>query len=471
MKGLLDLARTGPVHFMGIGGAGMCALAELVLREGGQVTGCDLKESAATRRLAELGAGIHTGHDPAHVEGAVAIVVTAAVPADHPELVRARTLGVPVVKRARALGSVVNSGRVVGVAGTHGKTSTTALTVQVLEAAGLDPTGFVGGSVPAWGGNLRRGGSDLYVVEADEYDRSFHHLRPDVAVITNLEADHLDIYGSLDGVKAAFRTFVEGLREGGRAVVCADDPGASSLLPLVNGRGFTYGLSAGSQLRAAEVTSSADGTRFRITELGEDRGVAHLPAVGVHNLRNALAAAAVARHLGADWPAIREGWAAYRGVGRRFQLLGGGEGVAVVDDYAHHPTEIEVTLDAAREAFPGRRLVAAFQPHLYTRTRDFAPAFGRVLAAADEAWVTDVFPAREAPIPGIGGELVVEHARRAGGEVHHHPDVATLAGALAAEVRTGDVVVLMGAGSIEAVGPALVAELEARGRDGAEGTR
>jgi UDP-N-acetylmuramate--alanine ligase len=459
MTDLVGLARTGPVHFMGVGGAGMCALAEMVLREGGRVTGCDLKESGATRRLEELGAAIDAGHDPAHVEEALAVVVTAAVPSDHPELVRARERGIPVVKRAEALGSVVNAGRVVAVAGTHGKTSTTALTVHLLETAEMDPTGFVGGSVPAWGGNLRRGESDLFVVEADEYDRSFHHLRPHVAVVTNLEADHLDIYGSLDGVRSAFGIFLDGLRPGGAAVICADDPGASSLLTRVEERAFTYGLSAGSMLRAHEVTTGPEGTRFRLTERGEDRGPARLPLHGVHNLRNALAAAAVARELGADWAAIRRGWEGYRGVGRRFQFLGTAAGVSVIDDYAHHPTEIRVALNAARDAMPGRPLVAAFQPHLYSRTRDFAGDFGRALATADRVWVTDVFPAREDPIPGIDAGLVVREVRAAGGEVRHHSDVDTLARALAGELEGGEVLVLMGAGSIERVGPAVMAEL------------
>lgn len=454
------LGLKGPVHFMGIGGAGMCALAELVLREGGEVSGCDAKESAATRRLAELGARIDVGHDASHVSGAAGLVVTAAVPADHPEILAARNRGIPVWKRAEALGKVVNQGKVVAVAGTHGKTSTTALAVQVLEAAGLDPTGLVGGSVPGWGGNLRLGG-DLYVVEADEYDRSFHTLEPDVAVVTNLESDHLDIYGSYSGVRDAFHQFLAKRRPGSRAIICADDPGASSLLPRVNGSGYTYGLSAGSQLRAVEVNPDPNGTCFRIMEDGHARGTACLPVPGLHNLRNALAAAAVARYLGAEWEAIRAGWASFQGVGRRFQRLGEAGGVVVVDDYAHHPTEITATLEAARAAYPGRRLVAVFQPHLYSRTRDFALEFGRALALADHVWVTDVFPAREEPIPGVDGGVVARAAVRAGALVSEHPELEGLARAVAADARSGDVVVTLGAGSIEKVAPELKALLEA----------
>ncbi|HSG50175.1 MAG TPA: UDP-N-acetylmuramate--L-alanine ligase [Longimicrobiales bacterium] len=450
---------SGPLHFMGIGGAGMCALAELVLREGVPVTGCDLKESASTRRLQELGADVLQGHDAVHVAEAGGLVVTSAVPPDHPEILLARRRGIPVWKRAELLGAVVNRGRVVAIAGTHGKTSTTALAVQVLEAAGLDPTGLVGGTVPGWGGNLRRGG-DLFAVEADEFDRSFLTLDPDVAVVTNLEADHLDIYGDYAGVRAAFLAFLDRRRPGSRVIVCADDPGASSLLPRVNGSGYSYGLSAGSQLRAVEVNPDPAGTCFRVMEDGHDRGTACLPLPGLHNLRNALAAAAVARHLGCGWEHIRSGWAAFRGVGRRFQRLGEFQGVLVVDDYAHHPTEIAATLDATRAAYPGRRVVAVFQPHLYSRTRDFAGEFGRALALADHVWVTDVFPAREEPIPGVDGGLIARCATRAGARVTEHPSLDGLARAVVEASRPGDVVVTLGAGSIERVAPELKALLQ-----------
>jgi len=449
----------GPIHFMGIGGAGMCALAELVHRRGLTVTGCDAKEGASVQRLRRMGVPVVIGHDASHVEGVGAVVVTAAVPADHPELTAARAAGIPVWKRAAVLGAVADQGRVVAIAGTHGKTSTTAVTVQLLQEAGLDPTGLVGGTVADWGGNLRLGG-DLYVVEADEYDRSFHHLAPDVAVVTNLEADHLDIYESLDGVHEAFHTFLAGLRPGGRAVVCADDPGASTLLSRLGSRGYTYGTSAGSQLRAHDVISDSDGTRFRVSEDGRDRGEATLPVPGRHTLQNALAAAAVARWFGADWGAIRRGWAAHRGVRRRFDRLGEVAGVEVVDDYAHHPTEIVATLAAAREAWPNRRLVVVFQPHLFSRTRDFADDFGRVLAQADVAWVTGIFPAREQPIAGVDHHLIVDAVERAGGTVREHADLGTLHDAVAEEIEEGDVVVAMGAGSIEHFGPRLVTRLE-----------
>jgi UDP-N-acetylmuramate--alanine ligase len=439
----------------------MCGLAEWLLVEGGKVSGCDLKAGPATARLTALGAHIEIGHAADHVDGASALVHTSAVPIGHPELEAARASGIPVLKRAEALGALVAGGQIVAIAGTHGKTSTTALTVQVLVAAGLEPTGFVGGTVAGWGGNLHRGGSDLYVVEADEFDRSFHALTPDVAVVTNVEADHLDIYGDVEGVRAAFRTFLDQVRPSGLRVFCADDPGASAFLAEYPDAGPTYGLSAGSRLRAVDVRHGSDGARFRVMEDGVDRGEASLGVPGDHNLRNALAAAAVARHLGAEWEQIRQGWSSFEGVGRRFQRLGAAAGIDVIDDYAHHPTEISATLGAVHRAFPERRVVAVFQPHLYSRTRDFCAAFGTALATADLTWVSDVFPAREAPIPGVDGRLVADAVQSAGGSVRYEPSLERLPMAVAESLLPGDVVVVMGAGSIEATGPALLAGLEA----------
>ena len=462
---LLALARTGPVHFMGIGGAGMCALAELVLRQGGRVSGCDLKTSESARRLASLGARVDVGHSAAHVEDAVAVVITSAVPADHPELARARARGIPVLKRAVALGALVNRGRLVAISGTHGKTTTTAMATEVLAAAGLDPIGLVGGTVAGWESNLRFGNGDLFVVEADEYDRSFHTLTPDVAIVTNVEADHLDVYGDLAGVEQGFRDFLANVRAGGRIAVCADDSGASRLLAGLPG-GYSYGLSSGSQLRAVDVATKADGTSCRIIEDGDEAGSLRVAMPGLHNLRNALGAAAAARHLGVEWGAIERGLAAYRGVGRRFDRLGEAAGVAIIDDYAHHPTEIRATLQAVRAIHPDRRLVAVFQPHLYSRTRDFHREFGAALAGADVVWVTDVFPAREQPIPGITGALVADGTRDAGGPVvHYQADFGGLTAALAPTLQSGDVLVTMGAGSIEETGAAVLELM--RGRTGA----
>jgi UDP-N-acetylmuramate--alanine ligase len=295
------------------------------------------------------------------------------------------------------------------------------------------------------------------VVEADEYDRSFHTLEPDVAVVTNLEADHLDVYGDLAGVEEGFRVFLGKVRPGGRVAVCADDHGASRLLAGVGARGYSYGLSSGSQLRAIDVESSPAGTRCTVVEDGADAVSIRLGVPGLHNLRNALGAAAAARWLGAEWDAIGSGLAAYRGVGRRFEQLGEAGGVVVIDDYAHHPTEIRATLAAVRTIHPERRLVAVFQPHLFSRTRDFHREFGAALAEADVLWLTDVFPARERPIAGVTGELIVAAARAAGGgDVHYQSAFSELPAAVAGSLRPGDVVVTLGAGSIEEVGPALL---------------
>jgi len=451
-KDLRRLAREGHVHFMGVGGAGMCALAELFAHSGGRVSGCDVRPGPSTERLRAMGVSIHEGHGSDHLEGVAALVMSAAVPADHPEILEARARGIPVLKRAEALGRWVNGNRVLAIAGTHGKTSTTAMATEILTEAGLDPTGFVGGRVPGLDGNLRPGG-DLYVVEADEYDRSFLELEPTVAVVTNVEADHLDTYGGFDGVMRAFCEFLEALPDDGCVLVCGDDHGASRLLAGLNGVGYTYGTAAGSQLRAVEVEAKPSGMEFRIVEDGIDRGTFSLPAPGVHNLRNALGAAGAARCFGVGWDDIRKGMAAYRGVDRRFETLGLENDVLVVDDYAHHPSEITATLDAAREAHRGRRLVAVFQPHLFSRTRDFADEFGRALAAADVVWVTDVFPAREAPIPGVTGELVSDAVERAGGGVRYHAELETLADAVAADLVPGDLLLTMGAGSVEVVAP------------------
>jgi UDP-N-acetylmuramate--alanine ligase len=448
---LLSLARQKPIHFMGIGGAGMLPLAELVLRNGGGISGCDSTTGSGARALAEMGVRVEVGHSPDHVAGAGALIVTSAVAADHPEIEAARQAGVPVLKRAQALGAIVNRGTVVGIAGTHGKTTTTALTTAALAAGGLDPTGLVGGRVPAWGGNLRLGGDRLFVVEADEYDRSFLTLRPTVAVVTTLEADHLDIYGSLKGVEDAFQSFLSSVSGNGLIIGCGDDPGVGRLLPRLSGSGveiLTYGLNAGSMLRAEEVRGSGLETRFAVRERGVVLGEVRLQVPGAHNIRNALAAAGVARHLGVEWPAIAEGLSSYAGVERRFERIGEAGGVLVVDDYAHHPTELEATLRAAREAFPGRRLVAVFQPHLFSRTRDFATEFGRALALADLVFVTDIYAARERPVEGVTGEMLVRTASSAGADVRYLPERSTLVAQLRPMLRPGDVCLTLGAGDL-----------------------
>ena len=446
---LRRLARTGPVHFVGIGGAGMSSLAELVLRSGGAVTGCDLAVSPLTDALRARGARIEQGHDVAHVDGAVAVVTTSAVPQDHPELAAARARGVPVLKRAQALGAFVNRGTVVAIAGTHGKTTTTAMTSAILSEAGLDPTSFVGGSVLGWGGGLRSGSESLFVVEADEYDRSFLTLRPRVLVVTSIEADHLDVYGSIENIEEAFGLLAARIPDDGLLAACVDDAGARRLLGAATARVVGYGTTERAALRALDVRMTGRTARFTVAHDGRRLADVALGVPGLHNVRNALGAIAVGLHLGAGIDAAARALAAFHGVERRFQELGQAAGITLVDDYAHHPTEIAATIAAARDAYPGCAIVAAFQPHLYSRTRDFAREFGLALAAADTVWVTDVYAAREAPIEGVTGRLVADAAAAAGARVHYVHTLDDLVEGLTTSLRADDVCVAMGAGSID----------------------
>lgn len=457
---LIALAQKGPIHFVGISGAGVSALAELVLHVGGRVTGCDLRPGDVAEALRSKGAEIVQGHDPSHVADAVAVVATAAVPQQHPELVAARERGIPVLKRAAALGALVNKGTVVGVAGTHGKTTTTAMTTLVLEAGGLNPTGFVGGRVAGWGGGLRPGSDELFVVEADEYDRSFLTLQADVAIVTTLEADHLDIFGSLEAVEQAFRDFLEPVPKNGLIALCQDDEGAARLADSLDRPGvLRYGTSEQAGLRAVDLAVSGASMRFEVRRDGESLGEIALKAPGVHNVNNALAAIAAGLHLGVSFDDARRALAAYRPVARRFQVLGEAGGVMVVDDYAHHPTEVRATLEAARDAYSSRRIVAVFQPHLFTRTRDFHEQFGAALDRADEVWISDVYPAREEPIEGVTGRLVADAAREAGASVHYHETLDELRDALLPTLKQGDLVLTMGAGDVDRIAREVYREL------------
>jgi UDP-N-acetylmuramate--alanine ligase len=453
---LLDPNDPRPVHFVGIAGAGMSALAELFVRRGVVVSGCDANTSTADD-LRRLGIDVRQGHDPAHVDGARALVITSAMKKDHPELVRARERGIPVIRRAEALGEAVSGGTLVGIAGTHGKTTTTVMTTEALAAARLEPTGIVGGRVGSWGGNLKGGSDRLFVVEADEYDRSFLALAPTVAVVTNIEADHLDIYADLDDIRRAFAQFARGAET---VVLCADDAGAVSLDLPKGVRRIRYGLAAnGLELTARNVRPLGVGQEWDVVFEGRAAGRAAVGVPGAHNVRNALAAIASGLALGATVEQMAPGLASFAGVERRFQRLGERRGVTVVDDYAHHPTEIRATLEAARAAFPGRRLVSAFQPHLYSRTRDFAGEFGAALAGADLVFLTEIYPSREQPIPGVTADLIENAVRSAGGRIGWRGERNALADALAGAVRDGDVVLTIGAGDITRTGPELLHRL------------
>jgi UDP-N-acetylmuramate--alanine ligase len=445
------------VHFIGIGGAGMSALALIACRRGVTVSGCDVDPSGAAD-LGALGVMISQGHDPAHLEGVRAVVVTAAVPPSHPELERARQLGIPIVPRKVALAELIQGAQAVAISGTHGKTTTTVMTTEALTAAGLKPTGIAGGRVSSWGGNARVAGDELFVVEADEFDQAFLTLYPDVAVVNNVEPDHLECYGSMAALEDAFVEFAGRARV---ALVSADDPGARKAGDRLSNTVRRFGLASDADLRISDIVQQADRTEARVRWKGGRSVSVRLKVPGLHNLRNAVAALGVVEALGGALEPAAAALNEFQGVGRRFERLGEYAGVAVVDDYAHHPSELAATLSAARQAFPGRRLVAVFQPHLYSRTAAHGQAMGQALAAADLVIVTEIYPAREQPIPGVSGQQVAEAAERAGADARFEPTRAQVGRTVYQALRAGDVVLTLGAGDITRVAPELVRWLSA----------
>jgi len=450
---LFNPADRRPVHFMGVGGAGMSALAVLACRRGLQVSGCDTDLSGA-QDVIRSGATVSLGHDPAHVVGARAVVVTAAVPVNHAELAAARAAGIPVVPRKEALGGLVNGATVVAAAGTHGKTTTTVMATAALEAAGFAPTGLAGGRVRQWGGNARLGGDAVYVVEADEFDQAFLALQPTVAIVNNVEPDHLECYGSIENLEAAFAEFAG---RAGTALVGGDDPGARRVAAGLTTTVWRFGTGHDAELRIMQVQQDAGGSRAEL-RLPDGRQVELVLQVpGMHNVRNATGALGAVVALGGSVEPALAALAEFDGVGRRFERLGEAGGVVFVDDYAHHPSELVATLAAARQAYPERRLVAVFQPHLYSRTQLHGAAMGQALAAADVVVVADVYGAREAPIPGVSGRLVADACARAGAQVHFEADRAALAGAVDELLRPGDLVLTLGAGDVTRVGRELLA--------------
>jgi UDP-N-acetylmuramate--alanine ligase len=444
---IFDHIRT--IHFVGIGGIGMSGVAEILAGAGLTVSGCDLKRSAATDLLSSRGIQVTLGHDPSHVHGHDMIVITSAVQGSHPEIDAARMQGIRIVKRAEALGAIVNEKRSIGVAGTHGKTTTSAMIAVVLEEAGLDPTVLVGGMVRNLGTNAKRGASEYLVVEADEYDRTFHQLHPQIAVVTNIEPDHLEYYKSFEQIIEAFRIYVGGIRQGGVVIGCVDDEDVARLLRHAEQRGVSYGLSEGADLRAIDLEFSERGSSFEVPEVGFFK----LFVPGEHNVRNALAAIAVGVELGIAPATISAALAKFLGVDRRFQILGDYQGAVIVDDYAHHPTEIRATLQAAKAGYPDRRLVALFQPHLYSRTRDFAADFGEALAIADVPIVTPIYAAREAPEEGVSARLIsdaapqVEFLDRSNSEIVNE---------MRRRLRPNDIFIAMGAGDVHEIAEQLV---------------
>ncbi|HEX2061734.1 MAG TPA: UDP-N-acetylmuramate--L-alanine ligase [Thermoanaerobaculia bacterium] len=437
------------IHFVGIGGIGMSGIAEILAGAGLSVSGCDLKRSAATDLLVSRGVSVTIGHDPAHVEGQDLIVVTSAVRGEHAEVDAARIRGVRIMKRSEVLGAIVNEKRAIGVAGTHGKTTTSAMISVVLEEAGLDPTVLVGGMIRNLGTNAKRGASDFLVVEADEYDRTFHHLHPEIAVVTNIEADHLEYYQTFEAILEAFRIFVGGVKRHGIVIGCADDGDVARLLRHAEQRRIGYGLSEEADLRAINLEFTERGSTFEVPDVGWFK----LFVPGEHNVRNALAAIAVGKHLGIPPHTIANALAKFLGVDRRFQILGDYHGAIIVDDYAHHPTEIRATLEAARGGYPDRRLVALFQPHLYSRTRDFAREFGEAMLVADVPIVTPIYAAREHPLEGVSARMISDAVK---GVEFLDRSNSQIVNEMRRRLKPNDIFIAMGAGDVHEIAEQLV---------------
>ncbi len=449
------------IHFVGIGGSGMSGIAEVLLNLGYEVSGSDLASNAATERLAGLGAKVVTGHVSDNVAGADAVVVSTAVGGDNPEVMAARQKRIPVVPRALMLAELMRLKKGIAVAGTHGKTTTTSLIASVLAEAGLDPTFVIGGRLNASASNARLGAGEFIVVEADESDASFLHLQPVLAVVTNIDADHMETYQhDFAKLKQAFIEFLQNLPFYGSAVLCTDDANVREIMPFVSKPVVSYGLREDAMVRAVDIVAG-ERMRFRCLREGAATLAVQLNLPGRHNVQNALAAIAVATELGVDDAAIMKALSEFRGVGRRFQrygelMAGGGGSFTLVDDYGHHPAEMQATLDAARGAFPGRRIVLAFQPHRYTRTRDLFEDFVKVLSGADAVLLAEVYAAGEPPIVAADGRALARAIRVAGGigkgaEPVFVDAISDMPAAISKLARDGDVVITMGAGSIGGV--------------------
>jgi UDP-N-acetylmuramate--alanine ligase len=464
------MRRIDTIHFVGIGGAGMGGIAEVMLNLGYKVQGSDLKPSAMTAHLAKLGAVIRIGHRAENADRADVVVVSSAVPGDNPEVTAALSRRVPVVPRAEMLGELMRFRESIAVAGSHGKTTTTSLIASVLAEGGEDPTFVIGGRLKSAGSNARLGAGRYLVAEADESDASFMHLQPVIAVVTNIDNDHLGTYGGdFDKLKQSFVEFLHNLPFYGLAVLCGDDEQIQSILPRVSRPFVTYGLREGVDVRATGLTRDRSGSRFSVELPGRATALAvMLNITGTHNVRNALAAIAVASELGLADAAICRALASFQGIERRMQHIGdislNGGTVSIVDDYGHHPTEIAATLEALRQAWPERRLVLVFQPHRYTRTRDLLDDFASVLAGVDVLLVTEVYAAGEPPIKGADGRAICRAVRSRGKvEPIFVNKVEGIAAALRDVLRAGDVVVTMGAGHIGAMAHELPAALSGAG--------
>ncbi|HDQ98919.1 MAG TPA: UDP-N-acetylmuramate--L-alanine ligase [candidate division WOR-3 bacterium] len=445
------LGRLRRVHFIGVGGVGMSGIALLLQNLGFEVSGSDLAESEMTRRLAEAGVRVSIGHRAEHCLGAEVVVFSTAIGSDNPEMVAAREQGVPVIRRAEMLAELMRLKFSVAVSGSHGKTTVTSLVGHVLERAGLDPTTVVGGRVLGAGAGARLGQSEYLVAEADESDRSFLVLYPSIAVVTNIEAEHLDFYKNLADIRRTFVSFVNRVPFYGSVILCTDSPAVRAIRSRVKRRVVSYGLETPADLTVRDVQEYAFSSAFTLLVRGRARGRFSVPMPGRHNIQNALAAVAVALELGVEPRVVEQALLTFAGVHRRLERKGEKGGIEVFDDYGHHPTEVRVTVEALRHAFPDRRLVVVFEPHRYSRTRHLGSEFGVAFDAADVVFVTRVYAASEEPLPDADEKVIVEAVRRDGREgieLHHLSVIEKLAVDVARAARPGDVILTLGAGSI-----------------------
>jgi UDP-N-acetylmuramate--alanine ligase len=468
------LGKIRKIHFVGIGGIGMSGIAEVLLNLGFEVSGSDQRATPVTDRLAQLGAHIFEGHAASNASQAQVVVVSSAVRSDNPEIVEAEKRHVPVIPRAEMLAELMRMKFNVAVAGAHGKTSTTSMIAVMTSEAKLDPTAVIGGRLDAFGSSARLGKSDLMVVEADESDRSFLYLLPSIAVVTNIDREHLDHYKDLDEIAAAFVSFMNKVPFYGAVVACVDPPWGElfrKLMPQLRRRVVTYGVEAEANLQGRIVDLSSAGSQFEVTANGKKLGVFSIPVPGRHNVQNALAAIAVGLELDLSPEQIRSGLERFRAADRRFQIKAEVDGVTIVDDYGHHPTEIQATLDAARLR-GAKRLIAVFQPHRYSRTKFLMDELARSLAGCDRVYVLDIYSASEPPIPGITSEALVRRMAELGiTNAKYAASEKALLAELAADSKSGDLVLTIGAGSVWKMGEALATELGARKRELGVGNR
>jgi UDP-N-acetylmuramate--alanine ligase len=449
------------IHFVGIGGIGMSGIAEVLLNLGYKVSGSDLRGSDTTERLVSLGAEVGIGHKAENLQSVDVVVISSAVHDDNPEVVEAKRLHVPVIPRAEMLAELMRMKYGIAIAGTHGKTTTTSMAASILGHAGIDPTIVIGGKLNAIGTNARLGQGKFLVAEADESDGSFLVLSPTIAIVTNVDADHLDHYSGIDEIKETFVEFINKVPFYGLAVLCLDDPNIRAILPQVKKRYMTYGLSSQADIRATHVKHDGFRTSFVAHFKGYRLGEVSFNMPGAHNVLNAMACIAIALELDVPFSAIQEGFAGFGGVGRRFTVKGEPRGVMVVDDYGHHPAEIKATLAAARQGWPERRIIAAFQPHRYSRTHELFSDFVTAFYDADVLILTDVYAAGEQPIEGATAERLAKEIRRHGQkDVTHIANREEIPSHLAAMVKEGDIVITLGAGNIWQQGEALVKLLE-----------